>query len=223
MNINQPIKCPKPVTGPKPEPIKCPLLGGPAPEPIKCPMPLDDVKIEGPKAGFEPWLGGGVQSPPKENDIRRAIELMKRPQGPSANIEPWQRGELTSDPSVSSKFAGKMSESLGDAALLSVRDERISSISGYFLEGWEGVGGDTFVNRRALGALGDQWKATDEFGTFETKSGSVQQKLSFDMAHGITRLESSYEDNTFDTTKVSEILTLDRQGTMRREHPPIGM
>ncbi|MCA9795476.1 MAG: hypothetical protein KC910_26895, partial [Candidatus Eremiobacteraeota bacterium] len=92
--------------------------------------------------------------------------------GPGATIEPWLRGEPTNDPAVSPQYADKAKAAFGDQAITSIKDERVHGVGGYFLEGWETVGGDDFIKSRTLGQLGDKWQMT-EFGKFELKSGDV--------------------------------------------------
>lgn len=123
---------------------------------------------------------------------------------------------------MSPRFADKLTRTFGEQSILSLEDDRVHGVGGYFLEGWEGVGGGDFVSRIALGRLGDQWEMTG-YGTFELKSGGLRQELSFDMGSGTTRLKSSYEENRYETSLYREVLTLDRDGVMRRELPPVGL
>lgn len=182
--------------------------------------PEDHVRIDGPRIGFEPWLGGG----PDPAQVRR--DAVAPPTGgvpePVATIEPWLRGELTDDPKVGPNFADKLVTTFGEQAILSIEDGRVHGVGGYFLEGWESVGGGDFVTNICLGRLGDKWDMT-EYGTFELKAGGVRQELSFDMSMGQTRLESSYQEQVYDTSTSREVLTLDRDGVMRRDQPPAGL
>lgn len=183
-------------------------------------LPVDGyAQVEMPRAGFEPWLGGGQGGarPPAGGQV----PSQQIPE-PVLTIEPWLRGQETDDPSVGPRFADKLTRSFGEQAILSLKDDRVHGAGGYFLEGWEGVGGDDFVSRMALGRLGDKWEMTS-YGTFELKGAGVRQELSFDVSSGLTRLESSYEERTYDTTLYSEILTVGRDGVMRRETPPVGL
>ncbi|MGE0495996.1 MAG: hypothetical protein AB7S38_42715 [Vulcanimicrobiota bacterium] len=143
--------------------------------------------------------------------------------GPGATIEPWLRGEPTNDPAVSPQYADKAKAAFGDQAITSIQDDRVRGVGGYFLEGWESApGGDDWLKGVTLGRLGDKWEMTG-FGKFEIKSGDVRQSLSFDMGSGTSRLETSYDEHRFETSTFSEILTIDRDGEMRREHPPVGL
>ncbi|MBI3927673.1 MAG: hypothetical protein HY319_19190 [Armatimonadetes bacterium] len=183
---------------------------------------VDRVTFEGPRAGFEPWLGGapggGAPSSPGTFPPAGAEPIPDVP----VTIEPWLRGELTDDPAVSPKFADKLTRTFGEQAILSLEDDRVHGVGGYFLEGWESVGGGDFIQGVTLGRLGDQWEMTG-YGTFELRSGGVRQELSFDPSNGQTRLESSYEEHLYDTTLFREVLSLDRDGVMRREYPPVGL
>lgn len=141
---------------------------------------------------------------------------------PTFGFEPWQTGKLTDDPKVSKEIANKLTGEFGDQAILSMEDERLGRIDGYFFQGWESVGGDDFIKSRTLGQLGDQWEMTG-YGQYELKSESgTSQKLLFRPGVNSTELTSSYIDNTFDTSVVSETLRKAEDGTLRRETPPRG-
>ena len=142
---------------------------------------------------------------------------------PSFGFEPWQMGELTDSPKVGKEFADKLTAAFGDQAILSLEDARLSRIDGYFFQGWETAGGDDFIKDRTLPVLGEQWKSTG-YGQFELKSeNGVTQKLYFRGGINSTELTSSYVDNTFDTSVVSETLKKAEDGTLRRETPPRGL
>jgi hypothetical protein len=142
---------------------------------------------------------------------------------PTMGFEPWQTGQLTDSPKVGKEFAGKLTESFGDQAILSMEDQRLSRIDGYFFDGWESMGGDDFIKGRTLPVLGENWEMTGH-GQYELKSDDgVVQKLLFRPGVRSTELTSSYVDNTFDTTVISETLRKAEDGTLRRETPPRGM
>jgi hypothetical protein len=177
-----------------------------------------------PTMGFEPWIGPGKPghppasepAPPTQRPIPAICPM------PVAGIEPWQRGQLTDNPDVAPAYADKLTRTFGDQALLSIQDDRLKGCAGYYFEGWESVGGDDFIKGVTVGRLGDQWEMVEP-GTYELKSGSVGQRLTFDVANRQTVLESHYDDNRFETSRYSEILRLDQDGTMRRENPPVGL
>ncbi len=137
-------------------------------------------------------------------------------------IEPWLSGEPTTDPQVGSKFADKLVRAFGEQALLSIDDSRIHGCEGYYFKGWESVGGDDFIKGVTLSRLGEGWEMVD-FGSYELKSGNAGQRLTFDMANRQTVLESYYDENRYETTRFSEILRRDEDGSMRRETPPVGL
>jgi hypothetical protein len=186
-------------------------------------QPTDGFKFEGPRAGFEPWIGPGKPGHPSPSPA----EPQPAP-GPGVvfepvmGFEPWLSGQTTSDPAIGPKYADKLTRAFGEQALLSIQDERIQGCAGYYFEGWESMGGDDFIKNVTVGRLGDKWEMV-EYGTYELKSGSAGQRLSFDMANRQTVLHSYYDEQSYETTRHSEILRLDQDGTMRRETPPIGM
>lgn len=142
---------------------------------------------------------------------------------PVMSFEPWLMGTVTDNPKVSPEHAEKLTDAFGDSAILSIEDERIAGIDGYYFDGWETVGGDDFIKGRTLSRLGEGWEMT-EFGEYELKSDNgVSQKLSFRMGVNSTTLESTYVDNTFDTSYVTEILRKSEDGEIRREVPPRGL
>ena len=142
---------------------------------------------------------------------------------PPFGFEPWQMGQLTDSPQVGKEFAEKLTTTFGEQAVLSMEDARLSRIDGYFFQGWESVGGDDFIKGRTLPILGDQWKMTG-YGQYELKSeDGVGQKLYFRGGINSTELTSSFVDNTFDTSVVSETLKKAEDGTLRRETPPRGL
>jgi len=205
----------------RPKPAVCPRhLLGPAEDTAQT---RDGFQMEGPRMGFEPWIGPGKPGHPEPNP--------SNPQPapgpglgfePVAGFEPWLSGEPTGDPGIGPKYADKLTRAFGEQALLSIQDERIQGCAGYYFEGWESVGGDDFIKSVTEGRLGDKWEMV-QYGTYEMKSGSAGQRLSFDMANRQTVLESYYDEQSFDTTRHREILRLDQDGTMRREIPPVGL
>lgn len=141
---------------------------------------------------------------------------------PTFGFEPWQMGKMTDDPGVGKEFAEKLSSTFGEQAILSMDDERLSRIDGYFFQGWESVGGDDFIKGRTVSVLGEDWKMTG-YGQYELKSeNGVSQKLYFRGGVNSTELTSSYVDNTFDTSIVAETLKKAEDGTLRRETHPRG-
>ncbi len=178
--------------------------------------------FEGPRLGFEPWIGPGKPGHPEPAICPKPVMTPGPVPGPTIGIEPWLSGEPTTDPQVGSKFADKLVRTFGEQALLSIDESRIHGCEGYYFKGWESVGGDDFIKGVTLSRLGEGWEMVD-FGSYELKSGSVGQRLTFDMANRQTVLESYYEENRYDTTRFSEILRRDEDGSMRRELPPAGL
>lgn len=180
-------------------------------------------QFDGPRLGFEPWIGPGKPGHPEPAICPRPVmpEPAICPQ-PTLGFEPWQSGQLTDDPSVSPKFADKLVRGFGEQAVLSIEDERVSGCAGYYFQGWESVGGDDFLKGVTLGRLGPGWEMTG-YGTYELKSGDTGQKLTFDTANQQTVLESYYTENRYESSRFSEILRRDEDGTMRREQPPVGL
>ncbi|MEW6280824.1 MAG: hypothetical protein AB1758_19570 [Candidatus Eremiobacterota bacterium] len=175
-----------------------------------------------PRIGFEPWIGPGKPGHPEPAICPRPQPLPEVCPEPVVGFEPWLSGQPTHDPSVSPKFADKLVRAFGEQALLSINDERIKGCEGYYFQGWESVGGDDFIQGVTLGRLGEGWQMV-EYGTYELKTGGVGQRLTFDMANRQTVLESYYDEQRFETSRFSEILRRDEDGSMRRETPPVGL
>lgn len=177
-----------------------------------------------PGAGFEPWIGPGKPGhPPANPEPAAPLPEPAICPAPIMGFEPWLTGELTTDPSIGPKYADKLTRAFGEQALLSITDERIQGVSGYYFEGHESVSPPKdWLEGVTVGRLGDKWEMTG-FGEYELKSGGVGQRLSFDLMNRQTRLESFYEENHFETSRYSEILKRDEDGTMRREVPPVGL
>lgn len=177
-----------------------------------------------PQLGFEPWIGPGKPGhPPVSPEPGGPLPEPAICPQPMIGFEPWLTGELTDNPSIGAQYADKLTRAFGEQALLSIKDDRISQVAGYYFDGLEGVDpGKDWLAGVTVPRLGDKWEM-QEGGVYELRSGSLGQRLSFDMVNRQTVLESFYEENHFETSRYSEILRLDQDGTMRREVPPVGL
>ncbi|MGE0495307.1 MAG: hypothetical protein AB7S38_39240 [Vulcanimicrobiota bacterium] len=122
-------------------------------------------------------------------------------------FEPWLMGEPTTDPAVGDNYATRLKDAFGEQAIVSLKDARIQTLASQGLE---------------AGTLGDQWHQLKD-GSFELKTDGLRQNLSYDESTGVVTLESSYDQTLFETSTFSEILTLARDGAMRRQHPAVGL
>jgi len=147
------------------------------------------------------------------------------PTGPidvPATFEPWLMGEPTTNSGVSGQYADKLTRAFGESAVLDIKDERLGGVEGYLYGGLETVGGDTdWLSGVTCMRLGAGWE-TSEFGKYELKGNGVSQTLSL-APDGSRTLESTYVDNTYDTSIRTETLTLDRDGNMRRSQNTPGL
>lgn len=139
-----------------------------------------------------------------------------------ATFEPWLMGEPTNSPAVSGNFADKLTRAFGESAVLDIKDDRIGGVEGYLYGGLETVGGDQdWLSGVTCLRLGAGWE-TSEFGKYELKGNGVSQTLTM-APDGTRTLESTYTDNTYDTSIRTETLTMDRDGNMRRSQNTPGL
>ncbi|MCA9796414.1 MAG: hypothetical protein KC910_31620 [Candidatus Eremiobacteraeota bacterium] len=122
-------------------------------------------------------------------------------------FEPWLMGEATTDPSVGTNYATRLKEAFGEQAIVSLKDARVKTLASQGLE---------------AGNLGDQWHQLKD-GSFELKTDGLRQNLSYDQSTGVVTLKTSYDETLFETSTHSEILTLAKDGAMRRQHPAVGL
>ena len=142
---------------------------------------------------------------------------------PVVGFEPWQMGEPTSTPAVSPQFADKLVRNFGEQAAISIADERIAGVAGYYFDGLEGISpSQDWLSGVTTGRLGAGWEMK-EYGTYELTNGTVGQTLKFDVANRQTTLESYYIDRRFEESKHSEIIRRNEDGSMTREQPPVGL
>lgn len=177
-----------------------------------------------PQLGFEPWIGPGKPGHPEPSAPQPAAPPQPSicPQ-PTMGFEPWLSGETTTTPAVSPRFSDKLVRAFGEQALTSIDDSRIKGCAGYYFDGLESVQpSQDWLTGVTVGRLGDQWEMTTP-GTYELKTQGLGQTLRFDTMTGQTVLESYYDVQSYETSRHSEILRLDRDGTMRRETPPVGL
>ncbi len=123
---------------------------------------------------------------------------------------------------MGSRFAEKVESGLGKTGIVSIKDERVGGVAGYYFDGLGVPRAQDWLEGVTLARLGEGWER-ERFGESSAKGDGVQQRLVFDSFNEQVRLSTSYVDNTFDTTLHTETLKLDRDGTTRRDLPPVGL
>lgn len=173
----------------------------------ECPEPTEEFRPSGP--------GTGLAICPRPMGASVA--------GPTIGFEKWQMGTPTDNPSFSGKFADKLVGAFGEQAITSVEDERLRHCEGYHFDGLEMPVGLDFLSSRTLSHLGPGWEYNQQDNSYELKSKDVGQRVTFDAFNKQTSVESYYIDNTYDTTRVSETIKRNQDGSMLRENPPTGL
>lgn len=189
----------------------------------KSDLPKDGF-ASGPPATFEPWLMNPGTNPPSTEPAPAPPSGANWPETCEipATFEPWLMGEPTNNSGVSGQYADKLTRAFGESAVLDIKDERIAGVEGYLYGGLETVGGDTdWLSGVTCMRLGAGWE-TSAFGQYELKGNGVSQTLSL-APDGTKTLESTYVDNTYDTSIRTETLTIDREGNMRRSQNTPGL
>lgn len=134
-----------------------------------------------------------------------------------------KKSEQVSPSAVSPDFPGKMTGAFGKQAVASIEDSRIQECAGYYFDGLEGLPpSQDWLDGVTPPRLGDQWKMT-QAGTYELKNQEMGQILSFNSVTRETTLETYYDVQHFETSRHREILRRDRDGSVTRELPPVGI
>jgi hypothetical protein len=142
--------------------------------------------------------------------------------GGMVGFEEWQMGQPTDNPAFGGKFPQKLAGAFGEQAILGVDDDRLRRCEGYHFDGQETPMGVDFLSSRTLANLGQGWTANQD-GSYELKGKDIGQRITFDAFNKQTAVESYYIDNTYDTSRVSETIKRNQDGTMLRENNAPGL